>query len=74
MENLLPIISFFCGCGQSLYTLSTNVLAYNADLQCPACGAEYQCRDSLIAVAVPAIQVESLPTHIQPHSESGIEA
>jgi hypothetical protein len=49
-----PTITFRCGCGQKLYTLSTNILAYWNDFKCPKCGQKYTSRNSLIAVVVPA--------------------
>lgn len=68
--DFLPTISFYCGCGELLYTLSTNILAYEAEFQCPQCGQEYACQDSLIATVVPARREESHSSHIQHPSES----
>lgn len=73
-QESLPTICFSCGCGQKLYTVSTNVLAYSVDLECPSCGQRYECRDTLIARAVPAKPAEIQPSRIQLRSESGTEA
>jgi hypothetical protein len=69
----IPTISFHCSCGERLYTIGTNALSYDAYLQCK-CGEEYECRNSLIAVAVQKTQEIRSPSHIpsQPVSGKGV--
>jgi hypothetical protein len=53
-------ITFNCGCGERLYTVGTNALSFDAHFQCK-CGEEYECRNSLIAVAHSAKGVDECP-------------
>jgi hypothetical protein len=47
-----PTITFNCSCGKRLYTISTNILRISVQLHC-SCGLKYECKDSLIALALP---------------------
>jgi hypothetical protein len=66
----MPYISFYCSCGTSVYSVSTNVGGLVAKYVCP-CGKRYECEHSLIASAVEegdlAMPAESQP--IRNHAE-----
>lgn len=47
-----PYISFFCSCGKKLYSISTNLISYWGDIQCPKCKRKYISRNGLIASPV----------------------
>jgi hypothetical protein len=51
-QHETPTITFNCSCGKSLYTISTNILGINVQLHC-SCGLKYECKDSLVALALP---------------------
>ena len=51
-DELLPYISFFCGCGTFVYSISTNILRCEWKLKCQNCGRRYECTDSIIAAEI----------------------
>ena len=51
-DESYPTVSFFCICRKRLYTMITNIFAYEGEFECERCGRKYTCSDSIIAKVV----------------------